>query len=319
MTQIRYANFFCETPRMFVDKKLLKQIDLTIKHLSGIYKITNVITGDCYIGKAKDVFVRIGQHKSMLKSNKHKYRNGDLSILQKAWNKYGEDSFKFETIEICPIDELNEREKYWIDYYQCNCAKTRHGYNATDGGEGACGNINVKGRIQIHNGEIQKLIKPEELEYYISIGFERGLLPKTIEKMNQNRPDMSGENAPNYGKKLSEETKRKMSESQRKRYENEKGYWYGKSFSDEHKEKIGKSGLGKKRSKESIRKTSESKQKPIIQYTKNFEQIAEFSSGVEAENKTGILRSHISQCCNYKRKSAGGYKWRFKDEQLEVL
>ena len=33
-----------------------------------------------------------------------------------------------------------------------------------------------------------------------------------------------------------------------------------------------------------------------------------------AEDKTGIGRSHISQCCNGKRKSTGGYIWRFKDE-----
>ena len=52
----------------------------------------------------------------------------------------------------------------------------------------------------------------------------------------------------------------------------------------------------------------------MVQYSKSDEKIQEYISAVEAENKTGIRRSHISQCCNGKRKSAGGYIWRFKDE-----
>lgn len=314
MKQISYANFFCETPAPFVDKKLLKQINLNIKHLSGIYKISNVITGDCYIGKAKDVFVRIGQHKSLLKSNKHKYKNGDLSILQKAWNKYGEDSFKFETIETCSIEDLNDREIYWINYYQCNCSKTRHGYNVTDGGEGAYGNSNVKGRIQIHNGEIQKMIFPEELDYYISIGFQRGILPSTIENVNKNRSDRFGENNPNYGISLSNEHKEKISKALKGKYVGENNPNFGKKHTEEHKEKIRQSMLGRKNSEEAKIKMSDSSKKPIIQLTKNYKYIKEFNSGLDAEIETGIGRSHISQCCNGKRKSAGGYIWRFKNE-----
>lgn len=319
MTQISYANFFRETPASFVNKKILKQVDLGLKHSSGIYKISNIITGDCYIGKAKDVFIRMGQHKSLLRSNNHRYRNGDLSILQKAWNKYGEDSFKFETIERCPVDELNEREQYWIAYYQCNCSKTRRGYNATDGGEGAYGNSNVKGRIQVNNGKIQKMIAPEDLEYYISIGFKRGILSSTIEKMNKNKPDMSGENHWNYGLNTPEEVKEKMRKSQKARYENEKGYWYGKSFSDEHKEKIRKAGLGRINSDETRKKISDGRKKPIVQLTKNYEYVGEFDSGTDAELATGVNRSHISQCCKKQRKTAGGFIWRFKNEYMDNL
>ena len=287
-----------------------KQEDLDIKHLSGIYKITNIITGDCYIGKAIDVFNRVGQHKSLLKYNKHKYRNGDLSILQKAWNKYGKDSFKFETIEICPISELDEREKYWISYYQCNCSKTRHGYNVTDGGEGAYGNQNVKGRIHIYNNEIHKMIYPNEFEYYEKQGFIRGLPQEMIEKANENRQIKYGEEHWRFGQKISDEHKRKISEANRGRT----GWMKGKHWDDEHKEMLRISSTGKKRSEETKRKITESKQKPVVQYDKNHTKISEYISAVEAENKTGIGRSHISQCCNGKRKSAGGYIWRFNNE-----
>lgn len=314
MFQISYANFFCDTPKNFTSKQTSNQIDRTIKHYSGIYKISNIITGDCYIGKSKDVAVRIGQHKCLLKYNKHKYRTGELSLLQKAWNKYGQNAFVFEIIDFCSIDELDEREIYWIDYYQCNCAKTRHGYNTTDGGEGAYGNNNVKGRIQVHNGEIQKMIYPDELEYYQSIGFKKGILPSTIEKTKQNRPDNSGKNNPMYGKHLSKEHKRKISESNKGKTAGEKHAFYGKHLSEDHRRKIGESNKGRTNSEETRQRISEGRKKAVVQFTKDNEFISEFSSGLDAELKTGINRSRISNCCKGKRKTAGGFIWRFKSD-----
>lgn len=38
--------------------------------------------------------------------------------MQNAWNKYGKEQFEFKILEYCFIEELNEKEKYWIDYYQ---------------------------------------------------------------------------------------------------------------------------------------------------------------------------------------------------------
>ena len=293
----------------------MNNVNSGIKHSSGIYKISNIITGDCYIGKSKDVFNRIGQHKSLLKYNNHKYRNGDLSILQKAWNKYGEDSFKFEMIETCSVDELDDREKYWIDYYQCNCSKTRHGYNVTDGGEGAYGNKNVIGRIHIHNGEIHKMIYPEEFEEYEKQGFVKGMPQELTEKFVKNRNVKCGEEHWAFGKKYSDEHKRKISEANKG-----KPSWIkGKHWDEEHKEMLRISSTGKNHTEESKRKISESKQKAVVQYDKNEKKISEYVSAIEAENKTGIGRSHISQCCNGKRKSAGGYIWRFKNEKLENL
>lgn len=316
MLQVSYANFFYDTPEIFVSKRLSNQVNRPIKHSSGIYRILNTTTGDCYIGKSKDVAVRIGQHKSMLKSNKHKYKTGELSLLQKAWNKYGEDAFVFEIIDFCTIDELNDREMYWIDYYQCNCSKTRCGYNATDGGEGAYGNNNVKGRIQVYNGEIQKMIDPDEFEYYQSIGFNRGILPSTIEKMNQNRPDHSGANNPNYGKHLSDEHKRKISESNKGKCAGENHHNYGNHLSEEHRKKISESNKGRVNSEETRKRISEGRKKPVVQLTKNGDFVDEFDSGLDAELKTGINRMHISQCCKGKRKTTGGFMWRFKSDYV---
>lgn len=53
------------------------------------------------------------------------------------------------------------------------------------------------------------------------------------------------------------------------------------------------------------------KSKPVAQYTKNGEFVSNYPSGAEAERQTGICNSHILECCNGKRKSAGGYLWMF--------
>lgn len=51
--------------------------------------------------------------------------------------------------------------------------------------------------------------------------------------------------------------------------------------------------------------------KPVSQYTKEGEFIASYPSSHEAERQTGVDCGSISNCCNGKRKSAGGYIWRF--------
>lgn len=316
MWQISYGNFFCYTPAPFVEKSYLNKLNRDIKHSSGIYKITNNVTGDCYIGKSKDMFVRMGQHKSLLKSNKHKYSNGELSLLQKAWNKYGEESFSFEILDFCPVEELNEKEVYWIDFYQCNHTRTRQGYNTTDGGEGAYGNSNVRGRIQINNGKIQKMIYPEEFEYYQSIGFSIGRLPSTIEKINKNKVILYGEGHWAYGKHLSDEHKRKISEANKGKNAGKNNYMYGKHMSEETKMKLREKSLGRKKSNEERKKISDGRKKPVIRFTKDGKYIDEFISALDAEVDAGISRSHISQCCKGERKSAGGYVWRFKNNNV---
>lgn len=94
----------------------------------GIYKITNLINNKCYIGYSKHIELRWKQHK--------KIPNIDVAIYQ-AMRKYGLENFLFEVIEECPKEQLQEREKYWIKYY--NSYST--GYNETLGGDGAPGAV----------------------------------------------------------------------------------------------------------------------------------------------------------------------------------
>lgn len=74
--------------------------------ISGIYKITCLIDGRCYIGQSVNVFVRLKQHKSNLKSNRHENK-----YLQGLYNQFGANNFTYELIEECSIEELDERER----------------------------------------------------------------------------------------------------------------------------------------------------------------------------------------------------------------
>ena len=79
---------------------------------SGIYKITNDITGKFYIGSAKDIDWRWYVHKHDLRTSTH--RNPKL---QHSWNAHGEDKFSFSIIEDVEPDQtkLFEREQYYLD------------------------------------------------------------------------------------------------------------------------------------------------------------------------------------------------------------
>jgi len=83
-----------------------------------VYKTTNLITGRIYVG----------QH-----NGKTKNYLGSGTILKKAFKKYGKKNFKKEILEECSTKEdLCEKEKYWIKYYDAKNPEI--GYNIKDGG-----------------------------------------------------------------------------------------------------------------------------------------------------------------------------------------
>jgi group I intron endonuclease len=75
----------------------------------GIYKIINTYNGNYYVGSSKDIDRRWNEHLKKLKSGNHQN-----ILLQRAWNKYGENNFKFKVIENCDLNVLLERENFYL-------------------------------------------------------------------------------------------------------------------------------------------------------------------------------------------------------------
>ena len=85
-----------------------------------VYKTTNLINGKIYIGKDA--------------ANNPRYL-GSGFIFRRAIEKYGRENFQKEILEQCDsIEQLNEREKFWISQY--NSTNKSIGYNIMDGGHG---------------------------------------------------------------------------------------------------------------------------------------------------------------------------------------
>ena len=99
----------------------------------GIYKITNKINGKVYIGQSIDIKRRWKDHRTH-------YKNGKYPLYF-AMIKYGIENFSFEVIEECEKEKLNDREIYWISFYNSN--NKNNGYNLTNGGE-HCALTNIK-------------------------------------------------------------------------------------------------------------------------------------------------------------------------------
>lgn len=96
--------------------------------LSGIYKFTNKANGKIYIGQAANVDERLKRH--FLNHNNSNLKDYN-TYFYRSLRKYGWDNFEIETIENVEIERLNEREEYWVSYYD----SFKQGYNGNRGGE----------------------------------------------------------------------------------------------------------------------------------------------------------------------------------------
>jgi len=215
-----------------------------------IYKTTNLNNGKFYVGQDS-------------KNNPEYYGSGNL--LKRAIKKHGKQNFIKETLEVCCTQEqLNEREKYWIKE-----TKARElGYNIAEGGTGG-NTISEENKERILNGFKGRNHTPESLEKMRGIKKNPKLSEKEIERRRQKLIEMRndsefmknqeegfkncknmnysqkfldmqksenkrGKKSPNWGRKTSEETKRKQSEYHKN---NPVRYWSGKKRTAESIEK----------------------------------------------------------------------------------
>lgn len=174
-----------------------------------IYETTNLINGKKYIGKkVSSVFL----NKNYLGSGK---------ILKQAVLKEGKENFKIRLIEECfSKEDLNNKEKYWIKYY--NAVEDNDYYNIAKGGEGGDTfsglSDNAKNLIRVkHSIASSKLTMSNETKNKISkankgrIHTDKARRNMSIGQLNRFR---NGDTVWNKGIKncFSDETLKKISE-----------------------------------------------------------------------------------------------------------
>lgn len=124
----------------------------------GIYKIVHNDSGKVYVGSSKNIENRHKNHLYMLKNRMH-----HSVKLQNAHNKYGGDSFVFETIELCEESDLLVREQYWMDTLEAYSK----GYNCSVFSHRPSAKIATKyteGNAEYIKGFLENMLEIEELK-----------------------------------------------------------------------------------------------------------------------------------------------------------
>lgn len=253
-----------------------------------IYKITNKVTGMIYIGQTtRTPEERFEDHKHC-----------KTSYIGRAIRKYRVENFTVEVLEECETaDLLNERERFWIAFFKC---RWPNGYNMTDGGEG---------------------------------NWER--TPESIEKMSRKGMHHTEETRrliaiSSTGRHPSEELKQKLSQAQPNRravvcvetneiFETMAAAAKCKNVGHPTITRACKNpgrtagGYHWRFVDEPTTETSAAatKKRPVVCVETN----ETFESIRAAAKHCNIDRQCVSRACKDSLKMAGGYHWRFKDEQ----
>ena len=195
-----------------------------------------------------------------------------------AIKKYGWDNIKHEILfENLSQKEAENKEKALIEKY--NLTDKRNGYNCCSGGNvGAIGHtVSKEARDKISKNNKNKIPWNKGLK----MSEEQKQLLRNIGKSR----NLVGNNNPFYGCKHTEETKRKISDTHKGKAPWNKGI-------------------------PMLKKSKEKMSKPVL----CVETGIVYYSLTNASEQTQIPFSNISKCCSGKRKTAGGYKWRFANE-----
>jgi group I intron endonuclease len=225
-----------------------------------IYKITNKLDNKIYIGQTlQNVSKRWIQHKSDARARK------DHSVIHRAMNKHGIENFEITTITECrSLEEMNDKEQYFIALLK---SLVPAGYNVSLGGE------NHK-----HSEETKKKLSAAKKGVKRGYTWNKGIpvSPETLLKLSLAQ---KGENNGMFGKKHSEETKRK----------------------------IATKATNRKYSKESVEKRTKKLRKPILCHEIN----KIFDSCKSAAEYCHIAPQSVTQVAKGQRKQCYGLTFSF--------
>ena len=248
--------------------------------MGHIYKITNKINNKIYIGQTTKARPsdRFSQHRY---AARHLDQKSNTNYLYYSMNKYGVENFTFEIIEEVDNQLLNEREQYWISFYNC---KAPFGYNMTDGGDG------TQGFSRPQSIEEREKRKISNKQFYINHPEEREKQSERIKKLWENEE---------YRNKVTESNKR-FYEQHPDMFKGENNPMYGKKHTEEALDKI--------------RAHAATRKNKIAQLDKDTLEIIKIHDGVkDAEKSLGVSHGWISKAAK-QGKVAYGFKWKFIEE-----
>lgn len=183
---------------------------------SGIYRITNLLTDDHYIGSAVSIARRWKEHKKILRGNRHHSKR-----LQNAWNTYGEDMFSFKVLLHCEPKNLLFFEQRAIDRFKAAV----DGYNMCPTAGSSMGKV------------VSAETRAKQAAAKVGKAYRTGM-----KHTEESKAKMS---ATKMGKVPSEGQKRKQSEALK-----------GRVRTKEHSAKLAAAKRGVPRSLETVRKMS---------------------------------------------------------------
>lgn len=133
----------------------------------GIYKIENQLNHKIYIGQSTRIERRFSEH----------CRN-ETSVIDRAIKKYGANNFSFEILEECPVDELDEKEKFYIGFFK---SITPNGYNITEGGRENHENFYYLSQQNVE--DIRQALLNSDLSFE-EIGQKFGITSRSVRMIN---------------------------------------------------------------------------------------------------------------------------------------
>ena len=284
-----------------------------------IYKITNMINGKIYVGKHID--------KSEIGFDD--YMGSGIMII-KAQKKYGIDKFKKEILEECSLDELDNKEIYWIQ--KLNSSNREIGYNIASGGEGGDTlsnnpNLdNIKKKMRASSKHIGRKCSEQTKQKIREKAIGRKYKPYFISSEERERRRQCAIKNPSFGKcHYTQEEKEKMSKNRtgsvywnngviNKRSKTCPGEGWIRGIlvtpeskqirSKTHKNKVS-SFKGKHHSEETKKKLSES-HKGVLIGSKNPAAIT--IEAISPQGEKYIVRGTIESFCKEHQLSYGMYR-----------
>lgn len=154
----------------------------------GIYKITNLLNGESYIGKSVNIKRRFAEHK-IGKGHKN-------SLIKKAIEYFGVSNFKFEVLEECAREMMPQKEKHYIKLHKPE-------YNRTSGGDGRNRSLTKEEKevLRKHGKARWELLTSEEKEHRINNNLKGPRVGHSVSKETREKLRQA-----NLGKKQSKET-----------------------------------------------------------------------------------------------------------------